>query len=76
MALKLYMGDRIQLKGSVTAREVSNECLCQKVQSPTLMFFLIIESKVHLWLKVLQLKSQSRHTRAMGREARACGRGS
>lgn len=54
--------------------QVTNECVCQKVQSPALRPFLIIESKLQSWLKSLQLRPKSKHTRAMGREARACRR--
>lgn len=61
-----------QRKGFVIAREVSNECLCQKVQSAR-RSFLIIESKLHLWLQSLQLRPKSRHASVMGRKARAVG---
>ena len=33
---------------AVTAREVSNECLCPAVQVPTSRSFLVIESKLCL----------------------------
>ena len=73
MALHVGMGDERQPK-FLPELEVSNECLCQKVQSPALGPFLIIESKLLSWLKGLQLRPKSKHARAMGREARACRR--
>lgn len=58
MALKVQAGDGTQLEGFVTAREVNNESLFQKVQSSALRSFLIIESKLHSWLKGSTIKTQ------------------